>query len=214
MEKYRLTAERYVSPTPAGAYYAISGNSKDSARRFLFSLMQSPSTPLLTQEELTKLCGNDDIQESLELLHHVQKLGWIQAATEMQHAPQGTLEASLPGLLSKLSGSGKSLLADQQGLYLASHGFSHEAAEELSALSADLAALQQRHSGLLINNLGMNSAAWAIVNASGDSQMGFWPVFIGEHRFALVISGLPCLNQPAFTALVWTLSKRYYQGIS
>ncbi len=211
MEKYRLTAERYVSLTPAGAYFAVSGSGDDPARRFLFALIQSSASPLLTREALPGLCGTDDLQEALELLHHVQKLGWIQASEQAWQAPSGTLEDSLPGLLSPLSGSGKALLADQQGLYLASHGFAHEAAEELSALSADMASVQQRHDGLLTNNLGMQSSAWAIVNASGDSQLGFWPLFIGRQRFALVLAGLPCLNQPAFTRLVWALSKRYYQ---
>lgn len=211
MKKYRLTAERYVLPTPAGAYYAVSARGNDSARRFLFSLMRVPSSPLLTQEELQRLSGMDTPQEALELLHHVQKLGWIHASRKAREAPPGTLEDSLPGLLATLSGSRKALLADQQGLYLASHGFPHETAEELSALSADLASVQQRHNGLLANNLGMQSAAWAIVNAGGDSQLGFWPLFIGNQRFALVLAGLPCLNQPGFTGLVWTLSKRYHQ---
>ncbi len=211
MVRYRLTKERYVFLTPAGAYFAVSGSGNVPVRRFLFSLIRSSTSPLLTREALPELCGTDDIQEALELLHHAKKLGWIQASEQPWQAPSGTLEDFLPELLSPLSGSGKALLADQQGLYLASHGFAHEAAEELSALSADMASVQQRHDGLLGNNLGMQSAAWAIVNASGDSQLGFWPLFIGRQRFSLVLSGLPCLNQPAFTKLVWALSKRYYQ---
>ena len=119
----------------------------------------------------------------------------------------------LPTLLSVLSGSNKALLADQQGFYLATYGFSHESAEELSALSADVASLYQRHSGLLKNNLGIDSSAWSIVDASGDSHMGCWPIFIGNQRFSLVLSGVPQMNQSAFTNLVWMLSKRY-SGLS
>lgn len=47
-------------------------------------------------------------------------------------APAGALEDVLPGLLAAISESGKVLLADDQGFYLACSGFPHEVAEELS----------------------------------------------------------------------------------
>ncbi len=212
MDSYQLTARQYVSPTPAGAYYAVSSDADDPARRFIFALMTGDTSPLLDEQQLLALSPLDELQDALELLHHAQKLGWIQARDDEITAPQGTLEDVLPGLLSTLSGPGKALLSDQQGFYLACHGFSHEAAEEVSAVSADLASLQLRHQGLLQNNLGIHSAAWAIVNASGDSQLGFWPLFIADHRFVLALDGLPCLNQAIFTDLVWALCKRYYPG--
>jgi len=210
-DAYRLTAERYLSPTPAGAYYAASGNGNDPIRRFLFSLMQGVEGRLITEQLLSQLTGLK-AQESLELLHRVHELGWVQGETVPRRPPEGTLEVVLPDMLSMLSCSGKALLADQQGFYLATHGFSHETAEELSAMSADLASLYQRHQGLLENNLGVDSAACALVNASGDSKLGFWPLLIGDQRFALVLAGLPAMNQPAFTNLVWCLSKRYMQN--
>ncbi len=213
MESYQLTAKQYVSPTPAGAYYAVANNSDDPARRFIFALMTQDNSPFLDEEMLLKLSPLDNIQDALELLHHVQKLGWVQAHEENQCAPKGSIEDILPGLLATLSAPGKALLSDQQGFYLSCHGFSHEAAEEVSAVSADLASLQLRHQGLLQNNLGMASAAWAIVNASGDSQLGFWPLFIDNHRFVLALDGLPCMNQPVFTKLVWALCKRYYPAL-
>jgi hypothetical protein len=101
------------------------------------------------------------------------------------------------------------LLADDQGFYLATSGFPHEVAEELSALSAELAIIHKRRSGLLMNNMGFDSHAWAIVNAFGNSQIGFWPVFVGKHQFVIVISGIPHFNQPEFVSLIWALSNRY-----
>jgi len=47
----------------------------------------------------------------------------------------------------------------------------------------------------------------------GNSQVGFWPIFVGEHRFGLVIGGLPQLNQAALISLVWALMMRYGQDI-
>jgi hypothetical protein len=119
------------------------------------------------------------------------------------------LEAILSGYLSKLSENGKALLADKQGFYLASHGFPHEVAEELSALSADIATVHDRRSGLLMNNMGLASHAWAVVDAFGNSQVGFWPLFIDKNRFVIAISGVPHFNQPEFVSLVWALTIRY-----
>jgi hypothetical protein len=145
----------------------------------------------------------------LELLLHCQKLGWVQGVEQPLTAPQGALETLLPELLSQISETGKVLLADDQGFYLACSGFAHEAAEELSALSADLATVHKRRSGLLIRNLGIASHAWAIVDAFGCSQIGFWPLFVGSQQFVLVIAGVPHFNQPEFVTLVWALSLRY-----
>ncbi len=209
MSEYQLISEQHVIPTPAGAYYAVSSETKDSARQLLFGLMNEDYSQLLTVDRVLSLTDLDSEQEALELLYRIQNLNWIQVCEDPLEGPMGMLEDILPKFLSELSGSGKALLADQQGFYLSTHGFSHEAAEELSALSADVASLHQRHSGLLRNNLGLDSSAWGVVDAAGDSHLGCWPLFIGEHRFSLVLGGVPQLNQPAFTNLVWMLSKRY-----
>ncbi|MEJ2590775.1 MAG: hypothetical protein P8178_05120 [Candidatus Thiodiazotropha sp.] len=136
-------------------------------------------------------------------------MGWLSGVKETQAAPAGTLEDVLPGLLEQLSADGKALLADNQGFYLATSGFPHEAAESLSAVSADLSSLYERHRRLLANNLGQREQAWALTDAAGNSQLGFWPLFVGSQRFVLVIEGRPCFNQPAFRDLVWMLTLRY-----
>jgi hypothetical protein len=60
--------------------------------------------------------------------------------------------------------------------------------------------------------LGITSQSWAIVDAFGNSQIGFWPLFIGKNRFVLVISGVPHFNQPEMVDLVWALSVRYSES--
>jgi hypothetical protein len=209
MAEFKLVKGMYLYPTPAGAYQAIVSPSADKPRRFIQRLLQLGQTPSLTIEQLLNLSDMDDPQKALELLHHCQKLGWVQGVDGAMVAPAGALEDLLPSLLGKLTEQGKVLLADEQGFYLASSGFPHEVAEELSALSADLATVHKRRSGLLYNNLGIASHAWAIVDAFGNSQVGFWPIFIGSHRFVIVIAGVPHFNQNEFVTLVWALSKRY-----
>lgn len=209
MKTYSLTEELYLYPTPAGAYYAVCSSETDKPRHFLSALLKQPQTCALNVANLQQLMGQNDEQKCMELLHHCQKLGWIQGLDAVLHYPQDVLEEILPELLSKISEQGKVLLADSQGFYLASHGFPHEVAEELSALSAEIATVHERRSGLLTNNMGLASNAWAVIDASGNSQLGFWPLFIGNNRFVVTISGIPHFNQPEFVSLVWALSIRY-----
>ena len=153
--------------------------------------------------------ANDDSEKCLALLQKCQQLGWVQGLKEERKAPSGSLEQMLPELLSKISEDGKILLADDQGFYLASNGYPHEVAEEISALSAELGVIHERRAGLLMKNMGLNSHAWAVVNACGNSQLGFWPLFIGKTQFVIALSGIPHFKQSEFISLVWLLSARY-----
>jgi len=209
MPSYTLLDGVYLLPTPAGAFHAISSPQADKSQRFLRQLLVQKSTPQLQAKTLQELMQHDDEEKNLELLHLCQKLGWIQGIDQPIQAPQGTLEKILPALLQSISEKGKVLLADSQGFYLASSGFPHEVAEELSALSAEIATIHARRSGLLSKNLGVSSHAWSVVDAAGNSQVGFWPVYIGNNRFVVVLTGVPHFNQPEFVSLVWALSIRY-----
>jgi hypothetical protein len=209
---YRLLDSHYVMPTPAGAYTAAAHQGRDPIRRLLCSLLRQDTTPLLTQQALQSWTGlaQDDAQESL---FHAQNHHWIEGFAEPRQAQSGALEQLLPTLLPPLSESGKVLLADGHGFSVAAEGFTHEAAVELSALSADIASLDTRHDGLTRQNLRLGTSAWALVDAAGNSQLGFWPLFIDDQRFTLVLQGEPRFNQPAFTELVWALSIRYATGM-
>jgi hypothetical protein len=153
--------------------------------------------------------SSNDEQQCLQLLQKYQQLGWVQGIKQPLQAPAGAFESILPDLLNHLVENGKVLLADDQGFYLISHGYTHEVAVELSALSAEIATVYQRRTGLLNNNLGLTNHSWAIVDAAGNSQVGFWPLFIGQHRFVIVLSDVPHFNQPEFVTLTWALSVRY-----
>ena len=209
MNDYRLHAGVYLSPTPAGAYFAVSSQASETARLFLFKLMSQDATPRSSLELFRSWLPSTAEVQILELLYRLQQLGWIQGERRSREAPRGSLETLLPGLLKQLSGTDKVLLADNAGFYVCNLGYPHETAEELSALSADIGNLYDRHKGLLARNLGMKSEAWAIVDAAGASEIGIWPLHIGPIRFSLVISGMSLFNQPAFTDLVWALSRRY-----
>lgn len=209
MHDYQLADNLYISLTPAGAYHAVASNGEEPYRKLLKSILRYRSTPTLTLEGLTEWTGKEDANEALDLLYHAQALGWVEGLQAPRMVPEGSLEGVIPGLLPALSGSQKVLLADNQGFYVSSSGFNHETAEELSALSADIASLHDRHIGLLRQNLGLGTAAWALIDSAGNTQIGFWPLFIGEQRFVLIVGGVPYLNKPELVSLIWSLSIRY-----
>lgn len=208
MSDYELLPGLYLAPTPAGAYFAVSSPAEDVFRGLLLILMRGEVSPALTEESLVDLTGLE-AGLAMERLYHLQSLHLIQGLSEPRHIPQGNLEKVLPGILAELAGRGRALLADDQGFYLASHGFHHETAEELAGLSADLGLLHQRHQGLIANNLSLRSSAWALINAGGNSEIGFWPLYVGSQRFVLILTGLPNLNQVATLDLIWSLVRRY-----
>lgn len=201
--------DKYILPSPAGAYYCIASKAAEPAKQFLQQLLTLKQSIHLDQDNVKQLLG-DDNEQSQEILFHTQKLKWLQAFDKPRQIPEGTIEQALPDILRLLSSDGKVLLADDQGFFLAGSGFTHEAAEELSALSADLSALYSRHHGIIQGNLHINSSAFALVDAAGYSRLGFWPLYIGELVFVLVVSGVPRFDQEAFVNLIWLLHKRYY----
>lgn len=210
MLNYKLNkTPLYLMPTPAGAYYCAAGQDENPAQKFIKQLLTDDASPRLNSENLSQLMNLDSEDDNMAMLLHLQKLGWIQGLEQPMQAPSERLETILPDLLSELSATGKALLADEQGFYLASSGFPHETAEELSGLSANISTLHERYQGVLKNNLGEGSSAWGLIDAAGNAHIGFWPLYIGRHRFALVLSGVAQLNRPALTKLVWALNMRY-----
>lgn len=209
-DRYQLRDDHHLLPTPSGAYRAACTGMTESASRVLFNLMARASTRTIAADTLRQWGGFDSEDEALELLYHLQASHLIETLPEASEAPNGPLQECLPPLLHALSANGKALLADEEGIYVALTGFSHETAEELAALSAHLAILHQRHHGLLHRNLGFDDRCWALSDAAGNSQLGFWPLQIADIEFHLVIDGMPCFNQMAFRNLIWTLSFRYW----
>ncbi len=201
--------QKYILPTPAGAYYCIASADIDPAKQLMQHLMNTKESRIFDAELLDTYLPVD-AEEQEDIVFHMQKLKWIQGFEQKKQAVCGTIDDVFPDILQHLSSEGKALLADDQGFYLAGAGFKHEACEELSALSGDLSSLYVRHQGIVKKNLNINSAAFALVDAAGYSQLGFWPLYIGDLQFMLVVSGVPRFDQDAFVDLIWSLHQRYY----
>lgn len=208
MSEYILTENLYLGITPGGTYYAVQDKTDEPGRNFLHRLMQEAETPLFNVGVACELSGYKK-KRALEFVHWLQEAGLILGLENSERAPHETLERLLPQLLRTMSDEGKAILAESRGLYLGNAGYTHEAAEELAALSANLTAVYTRHKELLQGNLGYRQRAWGLVDASGNSEVGFWPLYIGKNRFTLIIGGIPQFNQPGFKRLVWALEMRY-----
>ena len=208
MNSFTINDGLYINITPRGAYYAVQDDAKDVTRDILIRLLKMDETPLLNTETIAELCGMSE-EDGSNLIHRMQTLGLISGQQEVESAPDENFEDILNKLLSSLSDSKKVLLAEHSGLYLGASGFPHEAAEELAAVSANLSEVYQRHKGLLHGNLRFNQQAWGLIDAAGNAEVGFWPLYVGFNQFALVIHGMPQLNRPAFKKLVWSLMRRY-----
>lgn len=209
MSDYTSSEDLYLSVTPGGSFYSIQDDSDGFGREFIQRLLSADETPAFSLDTAQNLSGMSDETETLEFIHLLQDAGFIAGQKYSEIAPSGSLESLLPDILQSLSSDGRAVLAEGQGLYLGSSGFPHEAAEELAALSASLTAIYKRHKDVLKGNLGYNQRAWGLIDAAGNSEIGFWPLYIGSDRFTLIIGGMPQLNQPAFTQLIWALERRY-----
>lgn len=199
----------YLLPTPAGAFKAVSESDSNRLRNFLVAVLKQNGQAEVNDINLCQWSGFSNPQEAHEFTQRLQTLGWLHITHQPYKIPGGSLQKALVSLLPALTRDGKILLADTQGFYLHSHGFPHEAAEEISALSADIANMHARRAGLINRNLGLSGSAWSLTNAAGHSQLGFWPLFIGPERFVLVISGSPAFNQPQLVELIYVLHNRF-----
>ena len=209
MSQFSINAGLEINITPRGAYYAVQDGTEDLTRNILINLLHQEATLPLTDETITEVCKESDVQVASNIIHRMQTLGLVSGQKETELAPERNLEELLPELLSALSDSKKVLLAEHSGLYLGASGFPHEAAEELAAISANLSEVYERHKGLLNGNLRFNQRAWGLIDAAGNSEVGFWPLYVGHNQFALVINGMPQLNRPSFKRLIWLLMRRY-----
>lgn len=209
MPLYRLIEDLYLLPTAAGAFHAVSGAEDTPVRRLLLSLLCDSTSPEADAGRICQWSGINDEQKALQLLHHSQKRAWIQGYQTPRLLSEHKIGQQLEGLLGHLSSTGKGLLVDWNGLPLARCGIDDETAEALSALSADLAAVQTRHFKRLTTTLGLSTQGWAAIDTHGTSRIGAWPLFIGDKRFLLVLTGEPRMDQPELTRLLWILVHRY-----
>ncbi len=205
--KEQESEQLFFQVTPAGAYYATMTQEPEAQRALLLQLLSSDTSVPYIPALLSKLTGLDE-SSAEALLREMTEQELLALTAQPELTVSGALEQILPDLISPL-GEGKVLLSDEQGFCLAHQGFSTDEADAVSGLAADLLMLQERHDRLINTHLGLMSSSWALVNAVGQSELGFWVLYIGREKFLLAIEGLPFLNRQPFVDLSSVLIRRY-----
>ncbi|QEL54944.1 roadblock/LC7 domain-containing protein [Chromobacterium paludis] len=207
-ETLKLNDSLYPMATPAGAYFAVASQEKTLARRLLSQILRLGHSVPLTRDLLAEWCDGD-AEAALDALYRLQRLDFVHGTEAPRPPLGGNLESQLPPVLAALSDCGRAMLADDNGLYYAAAGFHHETAEEVAALAGDIASLGRRHALLLQQHLQLGSSAWAVANPAGASELAFYPLYIGQQSFVLIIGGAPRLQDQHFVTLVELLARRY-----
>jgi len=136
--------------------------------------------------------------------------GLLECVPDQEHLPDSNLSRFLPTVLPSLSTRQRVVLTESgEGLYLDFAGVTQDEAEELSALAAEVRDVAMRRHKLLADHMDVHSSAFAIVDPAGNSDLGFWPLHVGQNMFTLTIQGIPRFNTQAFRWLVWVLCERY-----
>ncbi len=208
-ENLLLQTDLYPKITPAGAYYAVSDNKKNPSRSILYGILRELDPQTINPNTLMEWMGADDPKDAVNMLYRLQRLEFVYGEETPTKVSQDNLEERLPQMLHQLSDTGKALLADDNGLYFATSGFHHESSEEVAALAGEVARLSEQHALLIKNNLNINQNSWAICDPTGRSEMAFIPMYFGDNKIILVISGNPQLQNDTFVELVQVLLRRY-----
>jgi hypothetical protein len=72
--------------------------------------LRQAKTPELTLETIKVLMDEANDEKALDLLHHCQKIGWVQGIDKEIQCPEGALEDILENLLDSITEKGKVLL--------------------------------------------------------------------------------------------------------
>lgn len=190
----------------------VQDGSKNQQKQALSKLFSMKKTPPLTKTALMLLFGKEDIKELKQEIINCRNMRLIQVVDEELSVPDGNLQSILSDLIGRFSLQNKALLSDSQGFCIYNGGFSEQMSEEISVLSAEIAAMHERRAKDIDSKLQLNSQAWSIVDASGNSKLGFWPLHINREIFVLVVEGVPFFNQQAMVDLVWALYSNYGQN--
>ncbi len=194
---------RYLSLTPAGCFHAVQSPKRTDERRLLLHLLSRPASTTV------EVIAADD-ESFMPQLAQLARAGFLHSGEKPETLPETNLSDLLPTLLPALSQRGRVVLTEsRQGLFLDYCGVTRDQAEELAVLASSLRAIADQRSTLLSGQLAVHSRAFGIVDPAGNSEIGFWPLHIGDNVFTLTILGIPRFNIEAFRLLVWVLVERY-----
>ncbi len=210
-QRTTIKTGNFIRPSAAGAYYAVQSAQNNGYRESLLRLLRATHTPEISEEFLQQLTGLEKT-DAVAQFHTLEKAGFVNTDSESVNLPANNLDTLLPDALPQLSDQGRVALVDSgRGFYLGHCGFTATEAEELAVMSAGIRILYERNQQLLQEQLSIVESAFGIIDPAGHSELGFWPIFVGDNVFTLIIAGLPSFNCLALKQLIWVLVHRYGQ---
>ncbi|KES10505.1 Roadblock/LC7 domain protein [Snodgrassella alvi SCGC AB-598-O02] len=198
----QLHNDLYPKVMPAGAFYAVSSNSPSASRKLLANILRADVKAKLTEERLREWAETDDTHTALSLLYRLQRLEFLYGEAIPSSQIVEVTSDVFEDILGQLSDSHRALLVDQNGFYFANVGFNHETAEEVANLASEAIRLSEKNNLLIKNNLNIYNTAVGICDPAGQSELTFFPLYIGKNKNILVTAGQPLLNSEAFVTLV------------
>ncbi len=202
---------QFIQPTASGVYYAVEDSKSNPCRDTLLRLMRAKQIPEFSEEFVGQCIGKYS-GGARSVFDTLGKAGFISASSVPVDMPEKNLDTLFLDTLPCLSDQERVVLTDSgRGFCLGFCGFTPTQAEELAVLSSSLSVLYERNQHLLQSQLSINQSAFGIIDPAGHSELGFWPFYIGNNVFTLIISGLPQFNCLAFKQIIWVLVQRYGQ---
>ncbi len=201
--------QRFLVPSTIGAYLCITGALKDDqapAVHWLFSQQASPRFDMSLLRNLREQAG---IRNPKEIIRQLLVQRIVQFTSEPVHPPQEPMQDALPAMLAKLSKEERAMLADGNGLCIASIGFDHDRTEALSALASKLTAALYHADRDLFDLLDMKYGLTCLFDIASKRLFTFIPMSFGSHRLVAVTEGKAVFIGDTFRDFVWTLWGRY-----
>ena len=98
-----LQSNLYPKITPAGAYYAVSGDTPSASRTLLYGLLRANPSETISSEKLLAWAETSDIDSALNLLYRLQRLEFLYGDENVGSEDTNLTDEELPELLAKLS---------------------------------------------------------------------------------------------------------------
>lgn len=204
----------YLIPSPAGAFTALCHADPGPGGELVRLAISRPSVTEAQLAELSKM-DRDAFERHYGYLRQRDYLRLSQTPLADvcggNDAESGVnMEKQLGAAIDDLLIEGRGLLVDSEGFYLVSRGYRHEAAEELSALCAAVAALEERYQALALHLSGAKwNTGFGVINADGVARLGVWPLHVGGHVMRLLLEGTFNLNRMGLVTLGFVLMSKY-----
>jgi hypothetical protein len=197
----------FVVPTPAGVANTVAAP-PDTRGTIVLGLLQGGASRPVPLERLAELAELPDRKAAGSILFQLQRLSWLSGELEPFAPPVEPLRQSLPALIALLSPLARGILADAQGLCIASTGYPEGMAHRLSALAAKTFPLihEFRETG---EESASTPAAMTLEGLDPDCAVSVRPLYVGRHLFHLLLAGRANPDSPAFVHLIAVLARRY-----